>query len=257
MWTCFNRMLNLSFSCHHVGPLSAHYTIYSRIVLCIRSFCVQWYHVKTLFKVRLTQPHWFSHHLKQNEALMKVTVFLHCIQYFVVIPWVSVPHKYGPTRSSTHRCHVICLYVAYYTVYSSPPSATYVHLWTGSALVQVMACRLFDAKPFPEPMPTSPQLDPWEHTSVKFKLKYKTCHAWKCSWSCRLWNGCHFVQVFCPDDVIKTLSSDDAYMHHWPGSPLVQVITCCLRSTKWLTKPMTTSQLCIWEQISVKFWSKY
>ena len=161
IWTCFNRMLNLCFSshCHHVGPLSAHYAIYSSIVLSIHSSCVQWYHVKTLFKVRLTQPHWFSHHLEQNEALMKVTVFLPCIQYFVAIPWVSVPYKYGPTRSSTQRCYVIYLYVAHYTVNSSPPSTTYIHLWTWSALVQVMACRLFDTKSLPEPMLTSSQLD--------------------------------------------------------------------------------------------------
>ena len=35
-------------------------------------------------------------------------------------------------------------------VNSSPPSATYMHQWTGSALVQVMACRLFSAKPLPK-----------------------------------------------------------------------------------------------------------
>ena len=37
-------------------------------------------------------------------------------------------------------------------VNSSPPSAAYMRQWTGSALVQVMACRLFGAKPLPEPM---------------------------------------------------------------------------------------------------------
>ena len=36
---------------------------------------------------------------------------------------------------------------------SSPPSATYMRQWIGSALVQIMAWRLFGAKPFPEPMP--------------------------------------------------------------------------------------------------------
>ena len=35
---------------------------------------------------------------------------------------------------------------------SSSPSAAYMHQWTGSALVQVMACRQFGAKPLPEPM---------------------------------------------------------------------------------------------------------
>ena len=33
---------------------------------------------------------------------------------------------------------------------SSPPSVAYMHLWTGSALVQIMACRMFGTKPLPE-----------------------------------------------------------------------------------------------------------
>ena len=32
------------------------------------------------------------------------------------------------------------------------PSATYMRQWPGSALVQVMTCRLFGAKPLPEPL---------------------------------------------------------------------------------------------------------
>ena len=36
--------------------------------------------------------------------------------------------------------------------------------WTGSALIQVMACRLFDAKPSPEPILTY---------SAKFELEYQ------------------------------------------------------------------------------------
>ena len=54
-------------------------------------------------------------------------------------------------------------------VNSSPPSAAYMRPWAGSTLVQVMACRLFGAKPLPEPMLTFCQLDPQEQTSVKFE----------------------------------------------------------------------------------------
>ena len=50
---------------------------------------------------------------------------------------------------------------------SPPPSAAYMRRWNGSALVQVMACRLSGAKPLPEPMLPYCQLDPWEQTSVK------------------------------------------------------------------------------------------
>ena len=43
---------------------------------------------------------------------------------------------------------------------SSPPHATLMHQWTGSALIQVMAYRLFGAKPLPEPVLTYCELDP-------------------------------------------------------------------------------------------------
>ena len=44
--------------------------------------------------------------------------------------------------------------------------------WTGSALVQVMACRLFGAKPSPEPVLTHLQLNSWEQISVKFESEF-------------------------------------------------------------------------------------
>ena len=57
---------------------------------------------------------------------------------------------------------------------SLPPSAVYTCMrqWNGSAVVQVMACRLFGAKPLPEPMLTYFQLNPYEQTTVKFAFKY-------------------------------------------------------------------------------------
>ena len=42
---------------------------------------------------------------------------------------------------------------------SSPPSAAYMRQWTGSSLVQVMACRLFGAAPLSEPILAYCQLD--------------------------------------------------------------------------------------------------
>ena len=41
---------------------------------------------------------------------------------------------------------------------SSPPSAADMRQWIGTALVQVMVCRLFGAKPLPEPVLTYCQL---------------------------------------------------------------------------------------------------
>ena len=42
---------------------------------------------------------------------------------------------------------------------SSPPSDAYMCQWTGSTLVQIMACHLFGAKPLPEPTLTYCRLD--------------------------------------------------------------------------------------------------
>ena len=66
--------------------------------------------------------------------------------------------------------------------------------WIGSALVQIMACGLFGAKPLPKPMLGYCQLDPQEQISVKFESNYKALHSRKCIWKYRLRNGAHFVQ---------------------------------------------------------------
>ena len=65
--------------------------------------------------------------------------------------------------------------------------------WTGSALVQIMACRLSGAKPLSEPVLTNCQLDPKEHIWLKFYLKFKYFISRKCDWTNRLRNGGHFV----------------------------------------------------------------
>ena len=51
---------------------------------------------------------------------------------------------------------------------SSPPSAAYMRPWIGSALVQIMACRIFGAKPLSKPLLGYCQLQPWVQTSMKF-----------------------------------------------------------------------------------------
>ena len=77
---------------------------------------------------------------------------------------------------------------------SSPPSATYMRQWTGSTLVQVMACRLFGAKPLPEPMRVYCWLNSWEQISEKFESEFYHFHSRKCIWNCRLPKR----QPFCP-----------------------------------------------------------
>ena len=68
-----------------------------------------------------------------------------------------------------------------------------MHHWIRSALVQIMACRLFGAKPLSEPVLGYCWLDPSEQTSVKFLSKCKTFNTRKCIWKYRLRKGGHFV----------------------------------------------------------------
>ena len=66
------------------------------------------------------------------------------------------------------------------------PLDAYMGRWTGSALFQIMACRLDGTKPLSKPMLTYCQLKPKEHISVKFYLKFKYFRLRKCVWTCRL-----------------------------------------------------------------------
>ena len=66
------------------------------------------------------------------------------------------------------------------------PSAACMHQWIGSALVQIMACRLDGARQLSELMLT--------YYSMKFYLKLKYFHSRKCAWIRRLQNGGRFVQ---------------------------------------------------------------
>ena len=83
----------------------------------------------------------------------------------------------------------------------SPPSAACMRQWPGSALVQVMACRLFGAKPFPEPMLAFCQFDSREKKSVKFESEFSHFRSRKCIWNCRLpkW------RPFCPGGMSQSL----------------------------------------------------
>ena len=123
----------------------------------------------------------------------------------------------------------------------SPPSATYMHQWIGSALVQIMACRLFGAKSLSKPMLAYCQLDLWEQISVKFKSEFYYIHSQKCIWNCRLpkW------QPFCPrgDESTTTLISHEQHnvWYHWQ---LDWLFNSLLRLTTCKTSTFNISGLC-------------
>ena len=58
---------------------------------------------------------------------------------------------------------------------SSPPSAAYMHQWIGSALVQIMACRLFGAKSLSKPMLDYCWLDPSNKLQWNFNRNSYIC----------------------------------------------------------------------------------
>ena len=55
-----------------------------------------------------------------------------------------------------------------YSLKFIPPSVAYMRQWIRLALVQIMACRLFGAKPSSEPLLGYCQLDPKQQNSVIF-----------------------------------------------------------------------------------------
>ena len=74
----------------------------------------------------------------------------------------------------------------------APLSAAYMRQSTGSSLVQVMACRLFGAKPSHEPMHQCWLIVNWTHGNIfQWNLNFISR---KCNWKCRLpkW------RPFCP-----------------------------------------------------------
>ena len=86
------------------------------------------------------------------------------------------------------------------SVNSSPASAAYTRQWTGSALVQVMTCRLSGAKPLPELMLAYCRMDSSERISMIFESKFYHVHSCKCIWNCHL--------PFCP----REMSSNELTM---------------------------------------------
>ena len=69
-------------------------------------------------------------------------------------------------------------------------SVAYMRQWIGSALIQVMVCRLSGANPLSKPMLGCCQLD-----ILKWKFNQNSnFHSQKCIWKYRLRNGSHFVQ---------------------------------------------------------------
>ena len=115
--------------------------------------------------------------------------------------WEEITYEYAARRKQIYQQNALQnaspKYVIFFgpqCVNSSPPSAACMRRWAGSALVQIMACRLEDANPFSELMQTYYQLETKEQISMKFYLRFKYFHSANSVWTCRLRNSGHFVQ---------------------------------------------------------------
>ena len=84
---------------------------------------------------------------------------------------------------------MIFVWFADFCINSSPHSVAYMRHWIGLSLVQILACRLFAAKPLSIAMLGYCQLNPWGQTSVK----NTHFHSIKCTWTHRVRNCGHFV----------------------------------------------------------------
>ena len=83
--------------------------------------------------------------------------------------WTNVEvlwHSFENNLKTSAQATVVYDEFEKYTFNSSPPSAADMRPWTGSALFQIMACRLFGAKPLCEPVLGYCQ---WDQTSVEFQ----------------------------------------------------------------------------------------
>ena len=110
---------------------------------------------------------------------------------------------------------------------SSPPSATYMCQWTWSSLNHITACRLFGAKPLPEPMLVYCRLDSWEQISVKFELKFCHFHSRMCIWNCRLPKWWPFRPG--GDELMGSITLDDMLDEYHRIPILTHVITTHMR----------------------------
>ena len=64
--------------------------------------------------------------------------------------------------------YISCCSLFVLVTLTHPPSAAYMRQRIGLALVQMMACRLFGAKPSSKPTLDYCQMEPYKQTSVKF-----------------------------------------------------------------------------------------
>ena len=93
-------------------------------------------------------------------------------RYIIITKNVVEKYSYLETFINSYQSNCVHSCINTTSVFVNPlrPEDWYIRQWTGSSLIQVIACRLFSSdKWFPEPMVFYYELDPQGHTSVKLK----------------------------------------------------------------------------------------
>ena len=146
-------------SCHDDVMKWEHFPRYWPFVRGIQVFSKQW------------RRRWFEtpSHSSWRHYNVKIAWNMWLIHaYFITQWWYKMIPGAGSVDSFRsclltkiwNACNVLFYNVGTLYINSSPPSAAYMRQWIRSALVQIMACRLFGAKPLSKPMLEYYQLDP-------------------------------------------------------------------------------------------------
>ena len=163
---------NIGNTNQHVDGFSQHYFMRRPDVWLTKPFLIQcgrivsWTHNDTL-QCHCTRNRTVC--FQENVCEMSSILFRpQCVDencssmslYIHIIPTAIYAHIFEYNPNNNHSWSVWKNLRCSPLFNSSPPSTAWMRQWTGSALVQIMACRLIGAKPLAKPMLTYCQLDP-------------------------------------------------------------------------------------------------
>ena len=133
--------MELLQSCTDISHRFAHYLFFSSAVVFKLCRARQW-----CFHALLKNPKWLHN---WNRSFWQISGLVQDYSNCSALAMESLQSCTKPLKWGFWRLYIN----------SSPPSAAYMHQWIGSALVQIMDCRLYGAKPLSEPVLGYCQLD--------------------------------------------------------------------------------------------------
>ena len=169
MW-CHHTENSMDVSLHTMG-FPDRLLLSSHICRCKQHFLYY-----GLCKSYMTALHRWCEHIVPNTYLYcrvyaqayNQRIYIHTKTYFGSSPSIVKQPSGAVMHNQTRLCDTddaaILQHIMQYPFH--------IAQWTGSSLVQVMACRLFGARPLPEPMLVYCPLDSWEKVSVKFEVEF-------------------------------------------------------------------------------------